>query len=569
MGGLVSGLFGSKGTPSQVIDTNPSQFTALADPVTKALQGLLGSGGGASFGGNLTAPFTTQESALLGQFLNQASQPAAGTQAAMQTLLQQLQGTMNPFATSSGLASGEKELLPLLTALGAQGLQGAPTAPTAPGAPGVPTAPAAPGVPAAPGGVVAPSTGSSTRAPTLAPATAAQQQAQQLLTQILRGDFLSPESNPFLQSTIQSAQRPLLEAFQDVTLPRLQGQFTQAGQFIQPQSSSPFDRAAAISQRGLANALGDVSTRLAGENFAAERARQAQLVGVPDQLASSDLQRQLAVAGAREAFTQGDFARRLASAQAQDQLLGTDFARQLAAAQTQDQFGGNEFQRQLAGAQTQEQFGGNEFQRQLASLFGQSDLQGAALGQGLQALGAAGLPRSVQQGGLDRAASAFETSQGRATSAAGAVAGLDQQQLGNMLQGLQAAALPRMIEDLGIERGMEEFQRRIQVLLQSLTVAGTLAQPRTQTVSGTEGQPGALGSVLSGVGAIAPFFSDRRLKSDIRRVGALPNGIGVYTYTLNGEETMGVMADEVARVRPEAVHRGPDGYLRVDYGRIL
>ena len=31
---------------------------------------------------------------------------------------------------------------------------------------------------------------------------------------------------------------------------------------------------------------------------------------------------------------------------------------------------------------------------------------------------------------------------------------------------------------------------------------------------------------------------------------------------------VGVMAQEVAEVMPEAVQRGADGYLRVDYGRL-
>lgn len=390
MGGLVGGLFGSKGTPSQIIDTTPEAFANLAGPVAQGLTSLFSSGGGPAFPGPFSAPLGGQEQTLLGNIFGQVQQPGAGAQAAMP-----------------------------------------------------------------------------------------------LLQQIISGQFMSPQSNPFLAQSIASAQRPILEQFQEQVMPRLQAEFTRAGQFIQPQGSSPFDRSSALASRGLANALGDVSTNLTAENFAAERARQ--------------------------------------------------------------------------------------------------------------------LP------------------------AAQLAAGLDAQQLQSTLQGLQAAALPRMIEDLGIERGMQEFQRRVQVLLQALGAAGTLAQPQTQVLPGTPGQAGQAGSLLQGIGSVLPFLpgmsggggggggigsalsflpgmsgggggatgggggsstastimsliplvasffmgSDRRLKSDIRRVGALPNGIGVYTYTMGGEETLGVMADEVAQVRPEAVRRGADGYLRVDYGRIL
>ncbi len=65
--------------------------------------------------------------------------------------------------------------------------------------------------------------------------------------------------------------------------------------------------------------------------------------------------------------------------------------------------------------------------------------------------------------------------------------------------------------------------------------------------------------------------SDRRLKADIERIGALPNGIGLYTfrYAWSEERFVGVMADEVAAVLPAAVSRHDSGYLMVDYGRLL
>jgi hypothetical protein len=190
--------------------------------------------------------------------------------------------------------------------------------------------------------------------------------AMPLLQQILSGQFLSPDSNPFLQQSIAAAQRPLIQQFQENTLPQLQAQFTRAGQFIQPQGSSPFDMAAARASSGLADALGDVSTRLTADNFNQERARQ--------------------------------------------------------------------------------------------------------------------LP------------------------AAGLAAGLDQQQLQSTIQGLQAAALPRLVEDLGIERGLQEFQRRIQVLLQALGLGAGAAQPNVVTTQPTPGTPasgGLLSALAPAVGAFA------------------------------------------------------------------
>lgn len=77
---------------------------------------------------------------------------------------------------------------------------------------------------------------------------------------------------------------------------------------------------------------------------------------------------------------------------------------------------------------------------------------------------------------------------------------------------------------------------------------------------------------MAGLGQLAGmglwYASDRRLKSDIVRVGTHPLGVGIYKYTLDGVRQTGVMADEVEKVRPEAVMVGEDGYKRVNYGGL-
>lgn len=69
----------------------------------------------------------------------------------------------------------------------------------------------------------------------------------------------------------------------------------------------------------------------------------------------------------------------------------------------------------------------------------------------------------------------------------------------------------------------------------------------------------------------APFtMSDVRVKRDIVALARLDNGIGLYRYRYVWSDQLyvGVMAQEVAKVMPAAVVRGPDGYLRVDYARL-
>ena len=64
--------------------------------------------------------------------------------------------------------------------------------------------------------------------------------------------------------------------------------------------------------------------------------------------------------------------------------------------------------------------------------------------------------------------------------------------------------------------------------------------------------------------------SDIRLKHDIVLVGRLSDGLGVYRFVYNGGHTpyVGVIAQEVQQLIPQAVERGSDGYLRVHYDQL-
>lgn len=76
-------------------------------------------------------------------------------------------------------------------------------------------------------------------------------------------------------------------------------------------------------------------------------------------------------------------------------------------------------------------------------------------------------------------------------------------------------------------------------------------------------------NALIGVGATY-LLSDRRLKINIKKVGTLDNGLSVYTYQYltGGPYHMGVMAQELAEINPEAVHEDANGFLAVDYSSM-
>jgi hypothetical protein len=89
---------------------------------------------------------------------------------------------------------------------------------------------------------------------------------------------------------------------------------------------------------------------------------------------------------------------------------------------------------------------------------------------------------------------------------------------------------------------------------------------------------GALGTIMGGplggmAGAAAGSAlsrSDRRLKEDITPLGGNLAGAPLYAFRYIGsdEPTIGVMADEVRPLHPDAVHQ-VDGYDMVDYGLLL
>jgi hypothetical protein len=106
------------------------------------------------------------------------------------------------------------------------------------------------------------------------------------------------------------------------------------------------------------------------------------------------------------------------------------------------------------------------------------------------------------------------------------------------------------------------------------TFAGTQAQGQNamqnygiQQAGNNATTSGLFGALTSGA-MLASKFSDRRLKSNIVQIGTHPLGIGIYEYDIFGNRERGVMADEVAKVMPDAIIPHPSGYMMVNYGKL-
>ena len=87
----------------------------------------------------------------------------------------------------------------------------------------------------------------------------------------------------------------------------------------------------------------------------------------------------------------------------------------------------------------------------------------------------------------------------------------------------------------------------------------------------------AVGSVIGAVIGAIPF-SDEKLKTNIKKIRKLKNGVTLYKWDwtetakklgIEHNPTRGVLAQEVIKTHPHAVKLNSNGYLSVDYGRVL
>lgn len=198
-------------------------------------------------------------------------------------------------------------------------------------------------------------------------------------------------------------------------------------------------------------------------------------------------------------------------------------------------------------------------------------------------LGAAGLASNnllTQQGNqlrADMVAPAFQQqAMSNAQGAFGAGAQQQQQQQANITEDVNRYNYNAMLP----WNMLNQYQNAIQGGYGGTT---TLTQPYYQNDAANwlAGGTAALGLGNAAAGAagyaglfpmIASFFSDRRLKDDVREIGETKNGLPLYSFRYKWEVPgtlhIGLMAQDVKKDAPEAVHK-VDGFYAVDYGKAL
>ena len=192
-------------------------------------------------------------------------------------------------------------------------------------------------------------------------------------------------------------------------------------------------------------------------------------------------------------------------------------------------------------------------------------------------------------------AKSLQEAEARRVNAQGRLGGLAQAQLqAQMTPATLQEAIGRDVEsrqaalqqDAARLAQQDQEARRAQLVTMANLfggLAGLGSSTQMQQTSSGFGSQGFSGgaspiSQIAGlVGAAAPIYSsDKRLKNKIKVVGSLANGIKLYKWewTENGKEIVGnqvefgVIAQEVEKIMPEAVTRGSDGYLRVNYSML-
>lgn len=100
-----------------------------------------------------------------------------------------------------------------------------------------------------------------------------------------------------------------------------------------------------------------------------------------------------------------------------------------------------------------------------------------------------------------------------------------------------------------------------------------------QPLALNNGSGGGIGGmVLAGAGIGLGFsivglvFSDRRLKTNVKRHSYSPTGVPIYSFKYTNDRTGGLyegtIAQDILRSHPSAVRETPSGYMAVDYSAI-
>lgn len=347
---------------------------------------------------------------------------------------------------------------------------------------------------------------------------------------------LNQYQNPYQQQVIDNATDDLNRARQ-ITQNDIGAQATAAGAF----GGSRHALVEAENNRNFADSVADMAAqqRMAGFNNAQAMAQQD---------IANQMQGQQMRTGA--AAQLGNL--NLSNAQRRDQVGLANTQNRITNAQRLDNNSQQNVQNRLTDAARRDQVSIANAQNQLAN--NRNQLAAAQAGQ-----------------------NATAQNRGIKLQAAGQLAGMggqafsQQNQINSQM--MQNGAMQQALQQQLINAGKGQYagwtgapQSALNLPLMAVGAAPNVGTQTTTQSGGGSGLMDALGFGAS----LLPFLSDRRAKEDIRRVGQTDSGLPIYVYRYKGGDTfhMGVMAQEVEAVQPEAVVERPDGLKAVRYDLI-
>lgn len=327
-----------------------------------------------------------------------------------------------------------------------------------------------------------------------------------------------------------------------------------------------------------------------------------------------------------EAAAQGQFGRQLAQGQFANQAAGQQYGQGLGAAQFYNQTAGQQYGQNKGEAE----FSNEAQQQQFAQALARMQAENAAKGQGYELENAGQAQQFAQQLARQQAGNAAQQQQfgqnaaqqqalnaaqqqqfGQNATQQQALNQAQQQQFGQNLAGQQAfnaaagqyanqnlssAQLANQARNQGLqERAYVQNQPINQ--LSGLLGLGQVGMPQGVQYSPTQvGQTDVLGAYalnqqaqnaayqaqmqnrsglmggLFSLGSAAIMASDERLKTDKVLIRRRADGLGIWSFRYLDDpqnvRRVGVMAQEVKRIRPDLVVKRPDGFLAVSYADI-
>lgn len=209
-----------------------------------------------------------------------------------------------------------------------------------------------------------------------------------------------------------------------------------------------------------------------------------------------------------------------------------------------------------------------EYARQI-----EQNVRGAQAARG-NILGAG--PISVEAGLKGKAA--LDLYQQHLTNAGNFLAGPTPEQQALAIQGVQPDRSMAYVNPGAGTQGANFALGNYQNLLAQYQLSGSQRNPwqnalggaASGAAAGTAISPG-WGTLIGGaVGGAAGYFSDSRLKENIRHICVTMMGVPMvmFNYKGNNRVFIGTLAEDVKRVRANAVIDDPSGFLKVDYNQL-